>query len=125
MPQSIPPGLKQEHILRAFSDLAGGIDHPFGQPTGYELVHDGKRFAPKAVVGLAMIVSAAYADPSGKEEKHVVVDLKAGKRFATPVTLAQFKADKAFAGWDLLRIGRLSVVPVPDAMWDRVIELAG
>lgn len=79
----------------------------------------------KAVVGLAMIVSAAYADPSGKEEKHVVVDLKAGKGFATPVTLAQFKADKAFAGWDLLRIGRLSVVPVPDAMWDRVIELAG
>ena len=53
MPQSIPPGLKQEHVLRTLADLDGGIDHPFGQPTGYELVHDGKRYAPKAVVGLA------------------------------------------------------------------------
>ena len=53
MPQSIPPGLKKEHILRTLADLDGGIDHPFGQPTGYELVHDGKRYAPKAVVGLA------------------------------------------------------------------------
>jgi hypothetical protein len=53
MPQSIPPGLKKEHVLQALNDLDGGIDHPFGAPTGYELVHDGKRYAPKAVVGLA------------------------------------------------------------------------
>lgn len=52
MPQSIPAGLTQEHVLRALADLDAGIDHPFGQPTGYELVHDGKRYAPKAVVGL-------------------------------------------------------------------------
>ncbi|HEX4142982.1 MAG TPA: DUF3883 domain-containing protein [Pirellulales bacterium] len=53
MPQSIPPGLTQEHVLRTLADLDGGIDQPFGQPTGYELVHDGKRYAPKAVIGLA------------------------------------------------------------------------
>src|SRR3984957_15548650 len=53
MPASIPPGLKKEHVLQALTDLDGGIDHPFGAPTGYELVHDGKRYAPKAVVGLA------------------------------------------------------------------------
>jgi Domain of unknown function (DUF3883) len=53
MPQSIPPGLKKEHVLQALNDLDGGIDHPFGAPTGYELLHDGKRYAPKAVVGLA------------------------------------------------------------------------
>src|SRR5437762_2900674 len=53
MPQSIPPGLKQEHVLQALKDLDGGIDHPFGAPTGYELVHGDKRYAPKAVVGLA------------------------------------------------------------------------
>jgi predicted RNA-binding protein with PUA-like domain len=41
-----------------------------------------------------------------------------------PISLDEFKADKAFAGWDLLRIGRLSVVPVPDPMWKRVLELA-
>ena len=53
MPASIPPGLKKEHVLQALKDLDGGIDHPFDAPTGYELVHDGKRYAPKAVVGLA------------------------------------------------------------------------
>jgi hypothetical protein len=53
MPQSIPPGLKKEHVLQALNDLDGGIDHPFGAPTGYELVHGEKHYAPKAVVGLA------------------------------------------------------------------------
>ena len=53
MPQSISPGLKHEQVLRTLADLDSGIDHPFGDPTKYELVHDGKRYAPKAVVGLA------------------------------------------------------------------------
>lgn len=53
MPQSIPAGLTREHVLRALSDLHAGIDRPFGSPTGYELIYDGKRYAPKAVVGLA------------------------------------------------------------------------
>jgi hypothetical protein len=53
MPQSIPPGLTKQHVLQALIDLDNGIDHPFGTPTGYELVHGDKRYAPKAVVGLA------------------------------------------------------------------------
>lgn len=53
MPQSIPPGLAHQHVLQALQDLDSGIDHPFGSPTGYELVHGDKRYAPKAVVGLA------------------------------------------------------------------------
>jgi hypothetical protein len=53
MPQSIPPGLKKEHVVQALNDLDSGIDHPFGAPTGYELVHGDKRYPPKAVVGLA------------------------------------------------------------------------
>ena len=46
MPQSIPKGLTRECVLRALADLDAGIDHPFGPPTGYELVHDGRRYAP-------------------------------------------------------------------------------
>src|SRR4029079_6668333 len=53
MPQSIPAGLTQEHVLRTLADLDAEIDHPFGQPTGYELVHEGKRYAPKPVVAFA------------------------------------------------------------------------
>src|SRR5947208_3358782 len=78
----------------------------------------------RAAVGIAQITRAAYPDPNEKDERLVVVDLKPKQKLARPVTLAEFKADKIFAGWDLLRIGRLSVVPVPQKMWDRVMELA-
>src|SRR5262249_40866252 len=53
MPQSIPAGLTSEHVLQALTDLDAGVDHPFGEPTGYFLIHDEKRYAPKAVVGVA------------------------------------------------------------------------
>jgi hypothetical protein len=53
MPKSIPEGLTQHHVLSALTDLDAGIDAPFGPSTGYELVHDGKRYAPKAVIGFA------------------------------------------------------------------------
>ena len=52
------------------------------------------------------------------------MDLKPKKQLGRPVTLSEIKADPAFAGWDLLRIGRLSVVPVPDGMWRRIEELS-
>lgn len=78
----------------------------------------------RAAVGVAEVVSDPYPDPKEGDKKLVVVDLKPKRKLARPVTLNDIKADKAFAGWDLLRIGRLSVVPVPDAMWDRLMELA-
>jgi hypothetical protein len=53
MTKSIPDGLTKQHILSALADLDAGIAAPFGPATGYELVHDGKRYAPKAVIGLA------------------------------------------------------------------------
>jgi predicted RNA-binding protein with PUA-like domain len=78
----------------------------------------------RAAVGVAEIASDPYPDPKEADEKLVVVDIKPKKKLPQPVTLADIKADPAFAGWDLLRIGRLSVVPVPDAMWTRIEELA-
>lgn len=53
MPQSIPKGLTRAAVLQAIADLDAGIEHPFGSPTGYELVHEGRRYPPKAVIGLA------------------------------------------------------------------------
>jgi predicted RNA-binding protein with PUA-like domain len=78
----------------------------------------------RAAVGVAQIVSNPYPDPKEQDDKLVVVDLKPKKKLAQPVTLSDIKADSAFKGWDLLRISRLSVVPVPDAMWKRIEELA-
>lgn len=78
----------------------------------------------KAAVGIAEVTSDPYADPNQDDDKLVVVDLKPRKKLPRPVTLAQIKADPAFEGWDLLRIGRLSVVPVPDTMWARLESLS-
>ena len=78
----------------------------------------------RAVVGVAQLASGAYPDPNGQDERLVVVDLKPKRPLDNPVTLSQIKADPAFAGWDFLRIGRLSVVPVPEAMWARLLAIA-
>jgi hypothetical protein len=53
MSKAIPKGLQQEHILSALRDLDRGVEHPFGEPKKYKLVHDGKRYPPKTAVGLA------------------------------------------------------------------------
>lgn len=78
----------------------------------------------KAAVGVARIASDPYPDPNDAAGKTTVIDLKPKKKLARAVTLAQIKEDAAFEGFDLLRIGRLSVVSVPDAMWKRIEALA-
>ncbi len=78
----------------------------------------------RACVGIAEISSNPYPDPDESNEKLVVVDLKPKKLLKRPVTLDEIKSDKTFAGWDLLRISRLSVVPTPEKMWLRILELA-
>ena len=78
----------------------------------------------KAIVGVAEIVKAAYPDPAEKDEKLVVVDIKPVRRLARPVTLAEIKAEKTFAEWELVRISRLSVMPVSPAHWRRIEELS-
>jgi predicted RNA-binding protein with PUA-like domain len=78
----------------------------------------------RRAVGIAQIVSDPYPDPKEKDAKLVVVDLKPKNKLPRPIPLDEIRADKAFAGWDLLRIGRLSVVPVPDNMWNHLLELA-
>ena len=78
----------------------------------------------RAAIGTATVLSAPYADPKQHDEKLAVVDLKVGTKLKRPVTLDEMKADPIFAGWDLLRLGRLSVVPVPTSLWKRIEELS-
>lgn len=78
----------------------------------------------RAAVGVAEVCSAPYPDPKENDDRLAVVDLKPKSRLPKPVTLSEIKADPTFAGWDFLRIGRLSVVPVPDTLWERLLEMA-
>jgi predicted RNA-binding protein with PUA-like domain len=90
--------------------------------TGDELLvyHTG---AEKAVVGVARAVSDPYPDP--QDPRLAVFDLEPRGRLPRPVTLAAIKADPAFAGWELVRLSRLSVMPVGDRAWRRLRTLAG
>ena len=79
----------------------------------------------RAVVGTAQIASDPYPDPQACDPKLVVVDVRAGQPATKPVLLADIKADPAFATMALIRQPRLSVLPVTDEQWHRLLELAG
>jgi predicted RNA-binding protein with PUA-like domain len=79
----------------------------------------------KRCVGLAKARTGPYPDPALGDEKRVVIDVTAGKPLKAPVTLAQFRADAMLSKTDLVRLGRLSVVPLSDAQFARVKKLAG
>lgn len=78
----------------------------------------------KAIVGIARAVTGAYEDPGDKTGRLVAVDLSPVGRLARPVTLAQIKADSAFRDFPLVKISRLSVMPVSEAEWKRIEGLA-
>jgi len=79
----------------------------------------------KAVVGIAKAASAPYPDPEDKGGKFYAIDVASVKKLKSPVTLAAVKADKAFASFPLVRISRLSVMPVTDDEWKRIESMAG
>jgi predicted RNA-binding protein with PUA-like domain len=79
----------------------------------------------KQVVGLATADSDAFPDPELKDPKRLVVRLKAGKALATPVTLADFRADPVLAKTELVRFTRLSILPLTAAQWARLLERGG
>lgn len=78
----------------------------------------------RAAVGLARAESDPYPDPSTHEPKVVVVDVVPVRRVARPVPLEAIKAAPAFRAFELTRLPRLSVMPVPDALWKRLLRIS-
>jgi predicted RNA-binding protein with PUA-like domain len=76
----------------------------------------------KQIVGIMEVLTDAYPDP--KEESLSVVDVRPVGRLQRPVTLSAIKADRAFSDWELVRISRLSVMPVPPKLWNRIMQMA-
>lgn len=79
----------------------------------------------KSVVALARATSSARLDPTAVNPKHVTFDLQPKRRLKRSVTLAQAKAEPTFATFDLVRLSRLSVMPVSDDQWALLMKLAG
>jgi predicted RNA-binding protein with PUA-like domain len=128
--------LKSEPGTYSFSDLTregstcwDGVSNPVAlshlraMKKGDEafLYHTG---AEKAIVGLARIVSDPYPDPKLGDPRRVVVDVAPVRPLARPVTLAAVKADPRFSDFALVRIGRLSVMPVSPEQWKALLAMA-
>jgi predicted RNA-binding protein with PUA-like domain len=79
----------------------------------------------RALVGIAQVASNPYPDPEQDDPKLVVVDVKPQKRLKRAVTLDEVKNRKAFADFDLVRLPRLSVMPVSEEQWTALLEMAG
>lgn len=79
--------------------------------------HTGKE---KAVVGTARVATTAYPDPKDTSGKLAVVELVADNKLKRPVTLAEIKASGRFGDSPLVRIPRLSVMPVTEEQWEAI-----
>ena len=79
----------------------------------------------KAVVGIAEAVSDPYPDPKANgDEGAVVIDVAAKRALPRPVTLAEVKQRPALEAFPLVRLPRLSVMPVSTAEWKEIERLA-
>ena len=76
----------------------------------------------KAVVGIMRVTRVAEPDP--KAPDWVRVRVEPVRKLERPVTLAEIKAAPALARMELIRQSRLSVAPVRDEEWNRVVEMA-
>jgi len=78
----------------------------------------------RQAVGIMTITSNPYSNPKEDNERFIVVDVKFTKLFKKPVTLNEMKSQKSFKNWELLRISRLSVMPVPAPIWKTILKLS-
>lgn len=85
------------------------------------IYHTGKE---KAIVGVGQVVSAPYPDPTEDNPRLLIVDVTPLYRLQRPVSLKEIKALPEFAQWELVRMSRLSVMPVPDDHWVKILGLA-
>ena len=125
-----PAHYKFDDLLRDGRTVWSGVRNPVAQKHLRSMRKGDRIFFyhtgdVKAVVGVAKAASEPYPDPADKAGKLHSIDVVPVKKLKSPVTLAAVKADKAFASFPLVRISRLSVMPVTDDEWKRIESMAG
>lgn len=70
------------------------------------------------------IISKPYPNPKEENKRFIVVDVKYKNPLKRPVTLDEMKKQKKFKNWELIRISRLSVMPVPNDIWEEIIKIS-
>jgi len=79
----------------------------------------------RAVVGLAKAASDPYPDPQQKDARLAVFDLQAKEKLPRPVPFDEIRKSSALKDFDLVRLPRLSVMPVSDNQWTTILAMAG
>jgi len=79
----------------------------------------------KEIVGIIEVAREAYPDPTAQSGDWVCVDMTAVAPVPKPVTLAAIKADPKFADFELVRLSRLSVMPVSSVHWGLICRMGG
>ncbi len=79
----------------------------------------------KAVVGIAKVAKTAYADPTAKEGDWSTVDLVPVRALPRPVTLREIKGEPKLKKMQLVRLSRLSVMPVTGAEFQLILKMGG
>jgi predicted RNA-binding protein with PUA-like domain len=102
-----------------------GVRNPLAQKNLHGVKRGDRIFyyhtgSEKAIVGIARALADARPDPEDSSGKQAVVDIEPVKALSRPVSLAEIKADRAFATFALVRMSRLSVMPVTDEQWARI-----
>jgi len=78
----------------------------------------------KAVVGMARAAGDPFPDPDDETGRRVAVDIVPDRSLERPVALGEIKKQKTLAQFPLVRISRLSVMPVDDREWDLILKLS-
>lgn len=78
----------------------------------------------RQAVGIMEVTSEPHSNPDEENERFIVVDVKYVRSFKRPVTLDEMKKEKKFKDWELIRISRLSVMPVPELIWDEILKIS-
>lgn len=76
------------------------------------------------IVGLAKVAKESYPDPTSEDPRWVVVDLVPVEKLPKTVTLKTIKSDPILSGMAIVKLSRLSVVPVKAEEFDRIMLLA-
>jgi predicted RNA-binding protein with PUA-like domain len=117
-------------LVRDGQTVWSGVKNPLAQKH-LRAISKGDRIfyyhtgSEKAVVAIARAASNAYPDPADASGTAAVVDIAPVERLRRPVGLGEIKADPFFADFALVRMARLSVMPVTDDQWARIVGLAG
>ena len=78
----------------------------------------------KQIVGIVEVCETYHPDPTDASGRFGMVTVKALKSVTTPVTLAMMKSEETLSDFALIKQSRLSVVPVSDAQWDFILNMA-